>query len=565
MARIQISSLQGPRLIQFRRLLVLVLVLFQAVTVITIIGLTRLGTQDAMLAQARQILANATGESLEHTRAFLDGAQRTAATASSIFATGVVDSLDRGQLENYFVSLLQHHDAFAGMYLGTLEGEFLYVSRDADRELAYRIKRIDADRPGAVVWYRTHTAEAVAVQHEPHDEYDPRTRPWFKAALARADFVWTEPYLFFTDRKLGITAATPVRDGDGKLLGVLGIDLELEDLASFLGAHEISESGSAFIASVDGVLIAAPFAGESRQLASTTVTQHPLPATDKIADVAGREALAAVRKANTGGGEVANFRVEGREYLVDFLPLTLADGRQWLVGTFAPEDEFLQAMRAHERNNIVMALAMLAASMLIGWMLAGTVWTPVAALHDQANRDQLTKVFNRRYLERQAPLIFAEAQRDALPVSVVLIDIDRFKRVNDTHGHGVGDEVIQETARRLRSAARIGDIVARIGGEEFMLLLPTASSEIAVRICERILEWFHDKPVQTGAGPLHITFSAGVATRTRGAQSFDEVRAAADKALYRAKRTGRDRIVVADQALMAPRLASVTLPAVERA
>lgn len=544
MARFQISSLEGTRLLQFRRLLVLVLVIFQAVTVLTIIGLSRLGTQDAMLEQARHILTNATGESVEHTRAFLDGAQRTVSTASAMFATGVLTEQDQGRLENYFVSLLQHHAAFTGMYLATPTGEFLYVSRDSDRDLAYRVKRIAADRPGASVWYRTSTGHAENVRHEVHDDFDPRARPWFKAALARQDFIWTEPYLFFTDRKLGLTAAAPVRDRHGNLIGVIGIDLELEDLASFLAAHEISETGSAFIASAEGVLIAAPFAGQARQLAS--LANLPLQRAETVTDVAGREALAAVRRANRGDGEISRFLVDGRTYLVDFLPLELADGREWLVGTFAPQDEFLQTMRAHEQKNIATALVMLAASMVIGWLLAGTVWSPVAALHDQANRDQLTKVYNRRYLERHAPRAFSQARDSGDPISIVIVDIDFFKRINDTYGHDIGDEVIRETARRLRSAARIGDVVARIGGEEFLLLLPTAPAQIAARIGERILEWFHDKPVATDAGPIEVTFSAGVATQNSALQSYEAVRNAADKALYKAKRSGRDQIVVAD-------------------
>lgn len=539
--------MQGPRLVRFRRTLILLLVAFQAVTVVTILALSSLGNRTAMLEQASHLLANATAESAEHTNAFLDGAQRTVSTTASMFRSGVLDADEPSSLEDYLVNLLEHNIAFAGMYLGTAEGTFLYVSRADDDVLPFRVKKIDSARRGATTWRRDLGLLRSDPHIDPDDNFDPRARPWFAAALATDGFVWTEPYVFFTARKPGITAAAPVRSATGAVIGVIGIDLELEALAGFLAHLDISESGSAFIASAEGVLIAAPFMRDPTRTAGDRLTPRSLVTIDSVTNQAGRRALQTVRDAQAAPASDTSprFRVGSRDYLTDYLPMTLADGREWVVGAFAPEDEFLQALRERERTNLLIALVILAASMVAGWFLAGTAWTPVAALHDQANRDQLTQVFNRRYVDRHAPTLFSIAADSGDGIAAVIIDIDRFKMVNDSYGHDVGDQVIRETARRLRSAARIGDVVARIGGEEFLLLLPTASADVASSITCRILRWFHDKPVATKAGSLAITFSAGIAVQTADCAGFDAVRAAADTALYDAKHSGRNQVVVA--------------------
>ncbi len=160
-----------------------------------------------------------------------------------------------------------------------------------------------------------------------------------------------------------------------------------------------------------------------------------------------------------------------------------------------------------------------------------------------AATDPLTGLPNRRSfdanLERQA--VGARRYDDAL--SLVLLDIDEFKAVNDRFGHDVGDEVLREVGRRLREACRAGDTVARIGGEEFALILTRTSAGGAMTAAERTRSLISDSPVATSAGTLDVTVSAGVAWA--GADiGFDAqtLYHSADEALYAAKREGRNRV-----------------------
>jgi diguanylate cyclase (GGDEF)-like protein len=172
-----------------------------------------------------------------------------------------------------------------------------------------------------------------------------------------------------------------------------------------------------------------------------------------------------------------------------------------------------------------------------------------AEVAEQAVRDPLTGCHNRRHLARVLHDGLRRAADDGRPLSVVMVDVDRFKSVNDTHGHAVGDVLLQALAQCLRAAVRGSDTVARYGGEEFVILLPGSSAADALRRAEHIRQQCALVLVQGCDGlALTVTVSAGVATTCPGTRTAEELLEAADQALYRAKRGGRDR---AESALVA--------------
>lgn len=172
-------------------------------------------------------------------------------------------------------------------------------------------------------------------------------------------------------------------------------------------------------------------------------------------------------------------------------------------------------------------------------------------LAEQASRDALTGVFNRHQLDNTLAHEFDIAARNAWPLSVAFVDLDDFKRVNDAHGHLVGDEVLRNFADTLRRMLRSSDVIARYGGEEFLVILPNTSETAALAVLQRILaETVRTPMAQLSGGPLHITFSAGLATH--GPQHrFDDIESllrAADNVLYSAKHRGRNQVTVYDPA-----------------
>ena len=159
--------------------------------------------------------------------------------------------------------------------------------------------------------------------------------------------------------------------------------------------------------------------------------------------------------------------------------------------------------------------------------------------------DGLTGVWNRRYLEMTLRKEIERAQRFGRPLSVLMLDIDRFKRVNDRHGHQRGDEVLIEVTRRILTEIRTNiDVVGRFGGEEFIVVLPETPSGGARVVAEKIRASMRDEPF-TGASsdPLSVTVSVGVSTYPEDGPDAEELIRRADSAMYRAKATGRDRVI----------------------
>lgn len=167
-------------------------------------------------------------------------------------------------------------------------------------------------------------------------------------------------------------------------------------------------------------------------------------------------------------------------------------------------------------------------------------------LHSAVSRDHLTGVYNRRYFEQRLTSELAYCQRHSAPISLIALDVDHFKRINDEHGHPVGDLVLRAIASALLDATRAEDITARTGGEEFMVIARGTGSEGAAALAQRLLNRVRTLRVPIAGGSNQVTMSAGVASYEIFSEraTADGLVEAADNALLVAKREGRNRICV---------------------
>jgi len=171
-----------------------------------------------------------------------------------------------------------------------------------------------------------------------------------------------------------------------------------------------------------------------------------------------------------------------------------------------------------------------------------------AQLREQAIRDPLTGLFNRRYLVETLDREVAQAVRASTPLSIIMIDLDHFKKINDTYGHKAGDLMLQTLGNLLSTKTREGDIACRYGGEEFVIVLPGASLTIAQQRAEQMRTTFQELRVPYNQHTLRATLSAGVAAFPINGVDGEAVLQDADRALYIAKTTGRNRVIVAETA-----------------
>jgi two-component system, cell cycle response regulator len=158
--------------------------------------------------------------------------------------------------------------------------------------------------------------------------------------------------------------------------------------------------------------------------------------------------------------------------------------------------------------------------------------------------DELTGLYNRRYLVAHIDELMTRISGEGVGVALLIFDIDHFKRVNDTYGHPTGDEVLRQVARRARDSVRSDDLVARLGGEEFAVVMPETDLSIAAAVADRLRLEIASKPFRLPAGgQLNVTVSIGVTIANTGREGRDQLLERADNALYEAKSAGRDRVI----------------------
>ncbi|MFB3887197.1 MAG: diguanylate cyclase [Thermodesulfobacteriota bacterium] len=184
---------------------------------------------------------------------------------------------------------------------------------------------------------------------------------------------------------------------------------------------------------------------------------------------------------------------------------------------------------------------------VIGYQMAATLrhFQKLSSMKDMAIYDPLTNLHNRRHFEER---LGAETQKSFLssvPLSLIMVDIDYFKKVNDTFGHDAGDKVLWKVASLLKGSVRKDDTVARFGGEEFVLILPGAKLEVTAIIAERIRKLVETTLFDIGQRQINVTISIGISNLpAHRAKSKEELIKMADQALYQAKRGGRNRVCI---------------------
>ncbi|MCG5525183.1 GGDEF domain-containing protein [Ectothiorhodospira haloalkaliphila] len=223
------------------------------------------------------------------------------------------------------------------------------------------------------------------------------------------------------------------------------------------------------------------------------------------------------------------------------------EGTNWQLFAVVNEQRFFAETNEQlGRLTLILGLLVLVIFVLTVATLRPIIRTLVEAhdLADRAQRDGMTGLFNHAHMQELVEREIQRSRRYRNAFSLLMLDIDHFKQVNDTHGHPVGDEVLSHIAQILTDLARQPDLAARYGGEEFLLVMPETGPEGALMVAERLRQEIKDNPVEVGGTHIPITVSIGVAscpahTPPPSRQSMIRI---ADEALYASKRNGRDRV-----------------------
>jgi diguanylate cyclase (GGDEF)-like protein/PAS domain S-box-containing protein len=233
-----------------------------------------------------------------------------------------------------------------------------------------------------------------------------------------------------------------------------------------------------------------------------------------------------IRAGQVWEGEILNRKKNGEVYWVNELIAPVLDGDRNVTHFVTMQQDITE--RKHTEAQLRMANTNLQLKL-----------TEIEALHDQlreeAIRDGLTRLFNRRYMEETLDREISRLERDPRPISVVMMDVDLFKSINDNYGHQAGDAVLQTLGTMLLENTRISDIACRYGGDEVLVVMPGATQDVAVARAEEWRTAFSMMEFAFGDAKIRTTLSLGVATFPDQAQNPIELLNAADKALYWAK------------------------------
>lgn len=352
----------------------------QFVAVTLVVLSSYVSSERVLLEHARNLLSDVGTNTIEHANGFLEPARGAAILAARLAENQIVVGEDRKLLEQLLFQQLRIAPQFAGVFYGDEQGGFVYVNR-SDGPAPFRTKivmQLAGLRKTDLVW-RDADFKVVERKDDPQDRYDPRSRPWYQEAKTEQRSIWTDPYIFFSSQQPGITIAAPVLSENLELKGVIGVDIEIDEISNFLAQLKIGESGTAIILNRNGDVIAHPQRDLIKAVNSDGTFRFA--GIGEIDDPVARAAFGHL--AETGIVAIdketyAEFEHDDATYVSIVMPL-ISEELPWTIAVFAPENDFIGEIKNNRTSNIWMAGGLAVVTALIGLVLAHYIHAPVRA------------------------------------------------------------------------------------------------------------------------------------------------------------------------------------------
>lgn len=455
------------------------------------------------------------------------------------------------------------------IYYGSNAGEFVGVNRDSGLEAEVRLRELGADKRTIYVtrgpWERGRLVRT--------DTYDPRTRPWFVEASKRASLTWSSVYVDYTTKALTVTLAKPVFNKQHEQRGVVATDIPLTALTEFVRGLKVSDTGVAFIMEKNGNLVAT---SSKEQLFGDNSPQGNRLRADQSANPLIRQAYAQllaasdIRTTAVRGVDIARYSFDGDGSRVHMSATAQRDaaGLDWTMVVAIPRSDHMGNVRRTILQNVAIGLLAIALALAAGlWIMhrvtgdvrrlseatrllargqsperlfpdrkdeLGSIARAVEEFKEGLLIDPLTGALTRPTFEKRFAAHLHAAPAEGLAVGFV--DMDKFKNVNDQFGHALGDAVLAVSAQRIASALRRDDLLARYGGDEFVLMLSgvTSDDDLAARLAEITRRL--DEPIALAGQSIRAGASCGGALYPRDGTTLLQLVEVADARMFGEKK-----------------------------
>lgn len=390
---------------------------------VSVITLSSIFTsKKVLLRHSNNIMENIAEYTISRSHLHLIPARDAATLTRGLAKSNVVNSSNTVTMVNYFYEQLAIHHQFSAIYFGSTKGEFIMASRYNEKVKNGFLTKIisvqNEKRTVKMIW-KDQDLNKLAEEFRNDDQYDPRKRPWFKKAQINKSFTWTDPYIFFTSQKPGITSASPVYNAEGKLSGVIGVDIEIDEISDFLSKLKIGKNGKAFIVSQSGDVIAFPDITKIKH-SDEGSQKTRLTKIGELEDEISRKVYASfVSTTKTSAVKEPVFLTithEKENYHAMFSPFKNTQW-PWFIGIYIPEDDYLGEIKENSVFNIYLSIIIAVIFSIIGLFIARSIIKPVNRLQRAATavkNNDLTTEFktDSLYTEIQETAVtFAQMRR----------------------------------------------------------------------------------------------------------------------------------------------------------
>lgn len=476
----------------------------------------------------------------------------------------------------FWLATSVHRELNNYAYYGDEQGHFFGLWRDSESAAQLRL-RLRGDGPRSL--YRFEGIHGTTGAAEVEDKiFEPRERPWYRAARSATTETWTSIYIDFRTHELVATRARRVLDEQGRVRGVVATDVSLQHLTDFVRQLPISRNGFAFVVEPDGNLIATSRGEHIRRAADGShVRLNAADSPDTLLAAVHHEVGALMRNEGADGGTRARKiqGPDGQAVQVAYARIRDTAGLDWVIAVAVPRSDFLKDVTDNVYQTVLLGLLAAVAVVGVGLLSLSVVGrdlrklaqaarmagdgdfdAPIrirrqdeigdlaesfAVMQHKLSTDRLTGLASREAMMRRIEDRMVRQRRggDARPFGLLFLDVDGFKAVNDRHGHDAGDQVLRELGQRMRGALREGDLVARWAGDEFLILLDAVDRPaVAVRVVDKLRAAFAEQIASIPTElPEVIGVSIGMAIYPDDGTDVSTLVQHADVAMYRDKQS----------------------------
>lgn len=401
---------------------------------------TQITSEKVLEEHAHVIMENIASYAMEQSQNYLSKAQRATQLTKRLLRSQVLGQENGRALENYFLEQLVTYPDISGIYFATPDGDFFFVSRNDKHSPGGIRTKIISHKSGVrevrYIW-RDVRHKLVLEEQDLKDSYDPRARPWYLGAMATEGIFWTDPYIFYTSQKPGITISGQTFATDGKLRGVVGVDIEIDQLSTFISKLRIGTNGRAFMLNRNRDVVAFHDVDQIKFHDEGGKGSSRLVKIDEFQDSLCRSAFRALGIAQEKSSQIllnrpeyAGFVQDGERYQAMFTPFPDPQW-PWIIGMYLPENDYLGALKESRITNYFMTFGISVLASVLILFIARSIARPVVGL--------------RKYADDIAAGAFSRNKDDSLQQS-------RFREVSETAGRF--DELMVELERTQQDRQR---------------------------------------------------------------------------------------------------------------